>query len=601
MKNLQIVKHHLSAPSKVSGKYLQFRLCLLALCVGFANFVATAQTKEEKLHELLMGYCATNEFNGTALVVQNGKILLNQGYGFANTATKSKNYSHTVFQIGSITKQFTAAIILKLEEEGKLKVTDKLAKYFPTYPKGDSITIHHLLSHTSGIYNYTSDGQFMQGELDKPITQAQMLALFENKPLAFAVGSQMQYSNSNFMLLGYIIEKVMQQSYEKTVRDYLFKPLQMKNSGFDYKNLTLQGNRNKALPYFSIKDEESFAAKLVDSTISYAAGGIYSTTEDMLKWHEGLLKGKVLKAKSLEKAFTPYKNNFGYGWVADSVYGQKAVYHNGSILGFTSNIYRIPADNTCVILLANIGTQKIDQITKDLLAVVYEKPYKIPQKKVDIGLERSKVKKCLGTFEFNASFKINVFTAGKTIYAQRMGDVMKMAVFPISETEFYLAQFDAVLEFSQEENNEYKQVVLHQGGRDMTAQRTATTYELYDTILKMDNLFSESINTKDIEKLKNIFSPAIEFFHDQTGKTDYNQNIKIFTDNFAAKNVRRELQTKTLEVYPIGNEGAIQIGVHNFYITENGQERWDSSPKFMHIWENKNGVWKMVKVVSYAH
>lgn len=580
-----------------------FILCLFALCL--ANFATSAQTKEEKLQELLLAYCATNDFNGTALVFQNGKILLNQGYGFANTATKSKNYSHTVFQLGSVSKQFTAAIILKLEEEGKLKVTDKLAKYFPNYPKGDSITIHHLLSHTSGIYNYTSDGEFMQNGVDKPITQAQMLALFENKPLSFAVGSQMEYSNSNFMLLGYIIEKVAKQSYEKTVRDYILKPLQMNNSGFDYVNLKLKDNskdnRNKALPYYAIKNEESFAAKFVDSTVSYAAGAMYSTTEDMLKWHNSLLNRKILKTKSLEKAFTPYKNNFGYGWVIDSLYGRKAVYHNGSILGFTSNIYRVEADNICVILLANIGTQKIDQITKDLLAVLYEKPYKVPQKRVDIGLDRSLVKKCLGTYEFSPQFKANIFTYGKTIYAQRIGESHKMAIFPISETEFYLADFDAILEFSKFETSNYQQVVLHQGGKDMTAPRIATTEELYDTILQMDNLFAESINTKNIEKLKNILSPAIEFFHDQTGLTDYNQNIKIFTDNFANKTVRRELQTKTLEVYPIGNYGAIEIGVHNFYITENGQERFDSSPKFMHVWENKNGVWKIVKVVSYAH
>lgn len=574
--------------------------CLLA--IFSINFLASAQTKEQKLNELLMGYCATNAFNGTVLIFQNGKIVLNQGYGFANIATKTKNYAPTVFQIGSITKQFTAAVILKLEEEGKLKVTDKLSKYFPNYPKGDSITIHHLLSHTSGIYNYTSDQAFMQAGVHKPISEAQMLALFENKPLAFPIGSRMEYSNSNFMLLGYIIAKVTNQSYEKTVKDYIFKPLQMNNSGFDYANLKLKDARYKSTPYYSIKDGEGFAAKLVDSTVSYAAGSIYSTTEDMLKWHIGLSKNKVLNPKSLKKVFSPYKNNFGYGWVIDSIYGQKSVYHNGSILGFTSNIYRVEKDNICIILLANIGTQKIDKITKDLLAILYDKPYKVPEKKVDIGLERSNIKKYLGTYEFNPQFKINIFTLGKTIYAQRIGDDMKIAVFPISETEFYIEQFDAILEFSQLETNEYKQVILHQGDKDITAKKiTASANELYDTILQMDNEFAESINKKDIEKLKNILSPTIEFFHDKTGLTNYNQNIKIFTDNFANKNVRRELQTKTLEVYPISDYGAIEIGVHNFYITENGQERFDSSPKFMHIWENKNGVWKIIKVVSYGH
>ncbi len=166
------------------------------------------KTSAARIDTLLNAYSKLGRFNGSALVAKGGEVLLNKGYGYRDAEKKVLNDSHSIYQLGSVTKQFTSAIILKLQSENKLSVSDKLSKYFPDYPKGDSITIKELLSHTSGIYNYTNDQDFMKNEITTPKTREQIMALFENKPLDFSPGTSWSYSNSGYSMLGYIIEEV---------------------------------------------------------------------------------------------------------------------------------------------------------------------------------------------------------------------------------------------------------------------------------------------------------------------------------------------------------------------------------------------------------
>src|SRR5580698_6851449 len=166
------------------------------------------QTPAQEIDELLKEYTKQNIFNGVALVAQKGKILLEKGYGYKNVATKTPNDTNTIFQIGSITKQFTAAIILQLQEQHRLSVQDRLSKYIPDYPNSDSITIENLLTHTSGIYNYTNDDAYMQNTSATPIKLETLISLFKNKPLDFSPGTKYSYSNSGYVLLGYIIERI---------------------------------------------------------------------------------------------------------------------------------------------------------------------------------------------------------------------------------------------------------------------------------------------------------------------------------------------------------------------------------------------------------
>src|SRR6187455_1847958 len=223
-------------------------LLLSLLWIGYFSFA-----QGDKLDTLMSAYAKLHKFNGAALVAKNGIILLNKGFGYRNATEKVTNNEQTIFQLGSVTKQFTSAVILKLQEEKKLSVSDKLSKYFPGYPKGDSITIEQLLTHTSGIFNYTNNGTFMENEVTKSASREKIMALFKDKPLDFSPGTGWNYSNSAYSLLGYIIEDVTKMPYEQVVRKYIFTPLQMTHSGFDFTHLKIN---EKATGYFKLDDKE---------------------------------------------------------------------------------------------------------------------------------------------------------------------------------------------------------------------------------------------------------------------------------------------------------------------------------------------------------
>lgn len=321
-----------------------------------------------KMEEIINRYTREYKFNGTVLVAHKGQILLNKGYGWRNVKDSVPHEPGSVFQIGSVTKQFTAAVILKLQEKKKLHVSDKLSKYFPDYPKGDSITIHQLLSHTSGIFNYTNDAEFMNKEVTRPATREKMMARFKDKPLDFSPGTKWNYSNSGYLLLGYIIEDVTNMSWEQAVRKYIFRKAGMQQSGFDFAQLQ---HPLKSTGYFRMLASESTPAPVVDSSVSFAAGSIYSTTGDLYKWFLALQANKLIRSSSKEKAFTPVLNKYGYGWGADSIAGRRKIGHSGGIHGFVSNMVFIPDDSTVVILLNNFSTPHLSAITKSLLEVIY--------------------------------------------------------------------------------------------------------------------------------------------------------------------------------------------------------------------------------------
>ena len=266
------------------------------------SFVLFAQTKEEKLQQLMQAYSAIGKLNGSVMITQKGKTLLNHGYGLRNVTKNLPNNPNSIFQIGSVTKQFTAAIILKLQENEQLNLLDKISMYFPDYPNGDKIRVEHLLTHTSGIFNYTDDREFMQTKAMNPISQKEMLNTFSNKPLKFVPGSDFEYSNSNYILLGYIIEKVTNIPYEKVVEQMIFKPLKMSSSGFDFNKLH---NTDQAKGYIVYSKENSKESDEFDPTVSYAAGGMYTTTADLNKWLIGLASDKIISKELYKKATTP--------------------------------------------------------------------------------------------------------------------------------------------------------------------------------------------------------------------------------------------------------------------------------------------------------
>jgi len=418
------------------------------------------QTIQEKMDTLVLAYARDGKFNGNVLVAQKGNILYQKGVGFINAEENKSHDEKSIFQIGSITKQITAAVIMQLVQEGKLSLQDNLEKFFPGFVNGNKITIHHLLSHTSGIYNYTNDQKLMKSDVTKHYSQKQMIDIFKKYEPDFEPGAKWNYSNSGYSLLGYIIEKVTGAPYEKEVRKRIFEPLGMTNSGFDFTSLQTE---KKAKGYFSLAGEKPLSAPVVDSTIAYAAGAIYSTVEDLFKWNNAISAGKILSTESWKKVFTPSLNKYGYGWRIDSLYGKLFAAHGGGIHGFASYIIRFPEDDVVVIMLDNASSTSLSQISRSLAAIVFNKPYTVPAPRKVITLHPSTLDQYIGEYQLAPNFIISIRKKGTALEAQATGQ-QAFDIFAEKEDLFFAKIVEAKIEFLKDENGKVSELILHQNG-----------------------------------------------------------------------------------------------------------------------------------------
>lgn len=449
------------AISDFENQHMKKNTILLVLLA--CALISRSQDLTARLDTLLQAYTSLYKFNGTVLVAKNGIVLLDKGYGYRNVATGIRHDKNSIFQIGSVTKQFTATIILKLQSAGRLNIQDPISKYFPQYPHGDSITIEQLMLHTSGIYNFTNDKTFWQNEASKPSNRDKMIALFKDKPLGFSPGTQWQYSNSGYILLGYIIESVTKKSYEQVVREYILTPLKMTNSGFDFTRLQ---NKEKSTGYYAFNKKDTITSPVVDSSVSFSAGAIYSTTQDLYRWHQALEKNIILTSAQQEKAYSSGKGNYGYGWVIDSMYSKKVVSHAGDVHGFTSNFSRIPADDVCIILLSNVSSPLLNNITTNIYSILYNKPYTVPKQRNTISISEEKLKTYTGVYTINESIKLSITLKGSELTAAPNSD-SPVVLHPEKEDYFFVDVPEVQLLFTRNENREVNGLILYQNGQEI--------------------------------------------------------------------------------------------------------------------------------------
>ena len=255
------------------------KLIALFVAFQFSSFSTFAQNKAQQIEQLLSKYNEYGQFNGSALVAENGKVIFKKGFGSANMEWNILNQPDTKFRLGSISKQFTALLIVKLAEEGKIKLDVPITTYLPDYPKenGSKITIHHLLTHTSGIPNYTNAPNFLKDKARDPYTPEAFAKTFSSLPLDFAPGEKFNYSNSGYFLLGCIIEKITGKTYEQNLQETIFTPLKMVNTGYDHSEVVL---KNRAAGYEK-EGKKIVNASYIDMSMPYAAGSLYSTVEEL--------------------------------------------------------------------------------------------------------------------------------------------------------------------------------------------------------------------------------------------------------------------------------------------------------------------------------
>lgn len=453
-----------------------FALAFFILCFVLGNNVfaqASATTQRQspqqiaaKVDEYMAASVRVHRFTGAILVARNDQPVISKGYGMANFETETPNTPQTKFRLGSVTKQFTALAIVMLQERGKLSVNDSVCKYLADCPQTwQPVTIRNLLTHTSGIPNYTDFPNFAQ-TMSTRMTPAALVDTFRNKPLEFAPNEKYEYSNSGYHLLGLIIEQASGKSYADFLQENIFTPLAMNNTGYDSNRAII---KNRASGYTQQGDKLANAL-YIDMSIPYSAGALYSTIEDMLRWEQALYTTKLVTQKSLEEIFTPFKNNYGYGWLITNQFNRKVVAHGGSIPGFESFIARFPDDHVTVIVLSNNERAPSEKIATDLSAIVFGENYKIPRERRAIAVDAKTLDAYVGQYQLAPTFIITITHENKRLMAQATGQP-KFELFAESETEFFLKAVDAQVTFVKDGSGRVTQLILHQGGRDLPAPK----------------------------------------------------------------------------------------------------------------------------------
>jgi CubicO group peptidase (beta-lactamase class C family) len=384
------------------------------------NALAQQEEKQELIaafDSILSEQFKSNEPGATALVARNGHIIYRRAFGMANLELHVPMRVDNVFRIGSITKQFTAVAILQLMEQGKLSLQDEITKFIPDYPTGgERITIEHLLTHTSGIRDYSSMKDTAQrGKLD--FAPREMIDHFKNQPMRFAPGSRWEYSNSGYFVLGYIIEQITGKAYREYIEENFFTPLGMTNSLYA-SDIRLINNRADGYT----RGDHGFAnAPYVSMTQPYAAGSIQSTVEDLFTWHQAVHSYKLLKKETLDKALKRFtltngnETSYGYGWRFGSIQDSPSIWHGGLINRFITMAMYLPNEDLFVAVFSNCECHSPEDVTAKLAALAIGKPYEYRA----ISLDNATLAQYTGVYENENGDQRIISASENQLYSQR--------------------------------------------------------------------------------------------------------------------------------------------------------------------------------------
>ena len=394
---------------------------ILFLTFGLCFNLTYAQQKEDEqlvtyFDKILSEQFKTDEPGVTVLVSRNGQINYKKAFGTANLELNTPMQVDNVFWVASIGKQFTAVAILQLMEQGKLNLQDEITKFIPDYPThGNKITIEHLLTHTSGIHNF-SGMEDPEKKLTTDCTPNEVIDFFKNLPMRFAPGTKWEYSNSGYFLLGFIIEKITGKPYSEYLEENFFKPLGMTNSLFA-NNKRIIKNRVGA---YSQGDTGFENSRHLNATIIYSAGAIQTTVEDFYKWHQAVHSYKLVKKETLDKAFSRYKLTdgietvYGYGWKLGYVYESPSIWHGGSIEGFGAMEIYLPKEDVFVAVFSNCDCIYPKDIATRLAALTTGRPYEYKE----ISNKNTNLKGYTGVYENQKGQQRIITVLGSKLFSQ---------------------------------------------------------------------------------------------------------------------------------------------------------------------------------------
>ncbi len=419
----------------------------ISIQVGLSQTVDTL-----KLNNYFKSLDSNNKFMGSVALMKNGKIVYKNQIGYSDIETKQKPNENTKYRIGSISKTFTSVLIFKAIEERKLNLDMTLNNYFPNIKNSDSITIGNLLNHRSGIHNFTNEKEYLEYNTE-PKSENEMLSIISKFDSDFKPNSKSEYSNSNYVLLSYILEKVYNQTFLEILKEKITRPIKLKNTFFGDK-INLKNNESNSYSY----NGEWKKQTETDMSIPLGAGGIVSTPTDLLKFSEALFNYKIISKNSLSQ-MEKLEDNYGMGLFKMPFYNKYSFGHTGGIDGFSSVFGYFPEEKCAFALTSNGTNYDNNEISIALLSVLFNKPFEIPSFKI-YELKSEDLDKYLGIYS-SPSFplKITISKSGKVLTAQATGQ-SAFNLEAIEKDKFEFKQAGIVLEFDT--NN--KQMTLKQGG-----------------------------------------------------------------------------------------------------------------------------------------
>lgn len=410
-----------------------------------ANYAAKADA-------YLQSWTRDGLFRGSVLVAHQGQPIFRKGYGLANSEWDIPNAPDTKFRLGSITKQFTATVILQLAEQGKLALTDPVSKHYPEAPAAwEKITIHHLLNHTSGIPSYTSLPGFFANRSQNKLSPVEIVKLTQDKPLEFEPGSKNSYNNTAYVLLGHIIERVTGEKYDAVLRKQIFSPLDMNDSGYDWPTPLLKKRASGYSP-------DGSNAPFLDMSLPHAAGSLYSTVDDLLRWDQALYTEKMLKPESFAKLITPKEHpNYGYGLQIGKDDGHAVQSHGGGINGFNTDIRRYPDDKLTVIVLCNQNSPAIGPIATNLARLYFGKDIQPRPVRKFVTLTTEQLDAVTGEYEIKPGQIFKITRKDNRLMVQPPGQP-PLPAEAIDATRFYLKPFDGKFTFEKDAEGKFTAV-----------------------------------------------------------------------------------------------------------------------------------------------
>lgn len=412
---------------------------LIILIIGTLAYPANSADKDvaAQIDQLLADTFEPSEPGAAVIVMRDGQVILRKGYGMANLELGVPVAPEMVFRLGSITKQFTAAAILMLVEQGSLSLNDDIARFMPDFPThGQTITIQHLLTHTAGIKNYTELPEF-PSFWRNDLTLDELIGLFKDQPLDFAPGEQWAYSDSGYVLLGAVIEKASGMSYAEFVQQRIFTPLGMTQSSYDTTARIVPG---RVAGYTRTKAGYEHAAYL-SMALPHAAGALASSVDDLARWDAALYTNKLLKQDTIQRAFrsatlsNDQPTGYGYGWTIGNYEGHTINEHNGDVNGFSTQMMRLPSDKVYVAILTNCDSCRgsLGMLAFRIAATVIGKPYQDPPA---LTLPAATLAAYEGVYQFNAQLSVAIRQEDNQLLLETGG--APRVLVPLSPHEFFV-------------------------------------------------------------------------------------------------------------------------------------------------------------------